>query len=225
MHTESSRYRSPSCFAKRRRAQGISLVIVLIALVVMSLATVGLTRLVDTSSLVVGNVAFKQGTTASADRAVETGIAWLQANNTGTTLFQNNTALGYYATSLEGLDISGTSSLATRVLVDWNGDGCAYATAGSFSACVSPSVADSQNGYTTRYLIARMCRTTGDPNATGNGCAKPVVNNIDTSPKRGELKYGEDKRFVTPAGPYFRIAVRAEGPRNTVSFTETFVHF
>ena len=27
------------------------------------------------------------------------------------------------------------------------------------------------------------------------------------------------------AGPYFRIIVRIEGPRNTVSYTESLVHF
>lgn len=206
-------------------AKGISMMIVLIALVVMSLAAVGLVRMVDTSSLVIGNIAFKQGTTAAADIAVETGITWLQANSAGTTLNENNTTRGYYATSLDELDISGRSSSPTRVLVDWNDDSCAYAASGSFSSCIDPTSENSQGDYTTRYVITRMCKTTGDSNASGNSCAKPVSNEGDTSPKRGELKYGEDKRFVSPAGPFFRIAVRSVGPRNTISYTETYVHF
>ena len=207
-----------------RAPRGIALMVVLIALLLMSLAAVGLIRMVDTSNLVVGNLAFKQGTTSSADLASEGAITWLQTN-AGATLFANNTNSGYYATSLTELDISGKSSIVTRVVVDWNGDNCAYAASGSFATCIAPTAANSNNGYTTRYVITRMCKTTGDPNATGNGCAKPVSSAVSESPKKGELKYGEDKRFSTTAGPYFRVVVRAEGPRNTVSFTETYVHF
>lgn len=208
------------------REQGVSMMIVLIALVVMSLAAVGLIRAVDTGALVVGNVAFKQATTSSADWAAEAAVAWLTAANAeAMSLNEDKPGSGYYAASLDELDPAGKSTSTTRVLVDWNDDGCAYAAEGTFSVCIKPSAPDSINGYTTQYVITRMCKTTGDPNATGNGCMKPVVNTNDTSPKRGELKYGEDKRFTMPVGPFFRIAARAEGPRNTVSYTETYVYF
>lgn len=208
-----------------KRQRGVSLMIVLIALVMMSLAAVGLIRMVDTGSLIAGNLAFKQSTTSAADRGVQDGIAWIGARLTGQTLFQNNTQAGYYASSLEELDITGKTWRASRVLVDWNDDNCAYALSESYATCIDPTARNSNNGYTTSYVITRMCKTAGDPNATGNGCAKPISNNSAQSPKKGELKYGEDKRFVAASGPYFRIIVRAEGPRNTVSFTETYVHF
>lgn len=211
--------------AHRRLQKGVSLIIVLVALVLLSLAAVGLIRMVDTGTLIAGNLAFKQGTTSFADRGAQAGIDWVQQRLTGTTLYENNTTAGYYASSLEELDITGKSSRTSRVLVDWNGDRCAYATSGTYASCIAPTPRNSNNGYTTSYVITRMCKTTGDPNATGNGCAKPISNSSSASPKRGELKYGEDKRFTTVAGPYFRVVVRSEGPRNTVSFTETYVHF
>jgi hypothetical protein len=204
---------------------------VLIALVLMSLAAVGLIRMVDTSTLVVGNLAFKQSTTSAADAGTELAINWIQANGTATALYDDNPVSGYYASSLAELDVTGKSTSTARVLVDWNADNCAYASSGSYTRCVTPSAENSSNGYSTRYVITRMCVTTGDPNATNsangvpNGCAKPVSSSSNTSPKKGELKYGEDKRFATTAGPYFRIVVRSEGPRKTVSFTETYVHF
>jgi type IV pilus assembly protein PilX len=46
-----------------------------------------------------------------------------------------------------------------------------------------------------------------------------------SSPIKGELNYAEAMRFASSAGPYFRIIVRVQGARNTVSFTETIVHF
>jgi Tfp pilus assembly protein PilX len=207
------------------RESGIALVVVLVAILLMAIAAVGLIRMVDTGSLIVGNLAFKQGTTSAADRSTEAAITWLQTNNAGALLYNNNTANGYYATSLSELDISGKSSSTARALIDWDGDGCAYATSGSYATCLTPSAENANNGYTTQYLIARMCKTSGDPNATGNGCSKPVSSSSNASPKKGELKYGEDKRFETPPGPYFRIVARSKGPRNTVSFTETYVHF
>jgi Tfp pilus assembly protein PilX len=208
-----------------RFQRGIALMVVLIALVLMSLAAVGLVRTVDTGNLVVGNLAFKQSTTSAADSATEGAISWVHLNAAGASLFDNDAANGYYATSLTALDVSGKSTDNSRVLVDWEGNNCAYAAAGSFASCITPSSPNTTNGYTSRHVITRMCKTTGAQNAAGNGCAKPVANGSASAPKRGEIKYGEDKRFTAPAGPYYRIVVRSEGPRKTVSFTETYVHF
>lgn len=210
-----------------RSEQGAALIVVLVAVVLLSIAAVGLIRMVDTGSLIVGNLAFKQGATSSADGAVERAINYLQSNGSGasTSLYNNSTSSGYYATSLAELDISGKSTTTTRSLVDWDGNSCAYASSGTYATCLAPSAANTSNDYETRYVIARMCKTTGDPNATSNNCAKPVITASDASPKKGELKYGEDKRFAAQYGPYFRIVVRSKGPRNTVSYTETYVHF
>lgn len=209
----------------KQTMRGVALIVVLIAVVLMSIAAIGLIRMVDTGSLIVGNLAFKQGATSAADRSTNNAITWIQANNIGTTLYNDNANNGYYATSLSELDIGGKSSSTARALIDWDGDNCAYASSGTFASCIRPATAGNYNGYATQYLIARMCKATGDPNATTNGCAKPVSTSTNASPKKGELKYGEDKRFQAQAGPYFRIVVRSKGPRNTVSYTETYVHF
>lgn len=201
--------------------QGISLFIVLIALILMSLSAVGLIRMVDTSSLVAGNLAFKQGATSAADRAVEEAIQWLATAATN----DDNANAGYYSTSYTALDISGKSTDTTRVLVDWKRDNCAYASASTYSTCIRPAAANSVNGYATQYLITRMCKTTGDVNAPGNSCLKPLSNTSSTPPAKGSLDYTNYTRFSSTAGPYFRIAVRSEGPRNTVSYTETYIHY
>jgi Tfp pilus assembly protein PilX len=208
-----------------RAQRGIALIFVLIALVLMSLAAVGLIRMVDTGNLVVGNLAFKQSTTSAADRGANEAVAWLQQNTGGTTKHNSKAAVGYYATSLTELDITGRSATTTRVLVDWNDDDCAYADTGSFSTCIAASDENSVDGYTTSYLITRVCKTAGDPNASSNSCARPVANGERVPPAKGSQDYTNYIRFGTTAGPYFRVVVRAQGPRNTASFTETYVHF
>lgn len=209
-----------------RHQRGMALAVVLVALLLMSIAAVGLVRMVDTGSLVIGNLAFKQSATSSSDQGVEAALTYLQPQLGGTVLYDDKTADGYYATSLSALDISGNlQSNNTRALVDWDGDNCAYAASSTYTTCLKSSAAVSFNDYESRYVIARMCKTTGDPNATTNNCAKPVATSSSASPKRGELKYGEDKRFEATPGPYYRVVVRTKGPRNTVSFTETYIHF
>lgn len=223
------------------RQRGLTLMIVLIALVSISLATVVLIRSVDTSTLVLGNLGFKQGTTASADNAVENASAWLtgRLSVAPTDLYDSRCASGctaqdptgaYYATSLDGLDISGHSTVATRILVDWDNNNCAYATSGSFAACIKASPAVSANGYTTSYVVTRMCNATGDPAAVGNNCARPTNMILSTRQiNKGGLDYGRHTVLTSAGGGsgfsalVFRIVVRSRGPRNTVSYTETYL--
>jgi len=51
----------------RTREQGVILFVALIVLVAMSLAGIALMRSVDTSVLVAGNLAYRQGATSVAD--------------------------------------------------------------------------------------------------------------------------------------------------------------
>jgi type IV pilus assembly protein PilX len=207
-----------------RRQAGISLMMVLICLAIMALAAVGLIRMIDSGSMIVGNVAFKQSTTSASDRAAQNAINWLLANAGGTTLFNDVAASGYYATSLSALDPSGNSTATTRVLVNWEDASC------SGASCISPSAVDgSIDGYRVQYVITRLCKAVGDPNPasnTGQSCSRPMSDSSAASTKRGELRYGDHARFGggTP-GPFYRIIARAAGPRNTVSLTETYVYF
>lgn len=204
-----------------RGEQGVSLFMVMIALVVMSLAAISLIRSVDTGSLIIGNLGFKRSATASADAATEVAIAWLNSNNGGTTLHTNISNLGYYASVAENLDFTGNNTgFNPRRTVNWPGAACS----GTYTECLTPRNLAATGDYSSSYLIERECRTAGDPNVSGNSCAKPVSTSTGSN-KRGEIKYGEDKRFSSTAGPFYRIIVRTAGPRNTVSFTETYVHF
>jgi type IV pilus assembly protein PilX len=200
--------------------KGISLVIVLIALVLMSLAAVGLVRMVDTGTLVIGNLAFKQATTSSTDREVARAAAALAGINTD----EDNAGLSYYATSYLALDVSGKSSDANKVLIDWAGNDCAGT---SNTGCLDPTEEDDTGDYKTRYLVTRMCRTAGAVGAAGNSCLRPIV--ATSSPpadRTGGGGYGGGSiRPGTEAGPLFRVIVRSVGPRNSISYTETYIHF
>lgn len=216
--------------------RGLSLIVVLLALVTLAFASVALIRAIDTGTLVMGNLSFKKAATTSSDQPVDTAITWLQSNLTGTTLHNDVTASAYYAASIDSLDPTGNSRPATgipaRPFVDWGGNSCGgCVAAGTCSSCIAPSAATATaDGYTHRYLITRLCKCAGDPNGncpggTANICPAPTVATTSASPKRGELKYGENVRFTGTNSTFFRIIVRTEGARNTASVTETYVHF
>jgi Tfp pilus assembly protein PilX len=191
----------------RSRARGAVLFIALIVLVAMTLAGIAIMRSVDTATLIAGNIAFKQGTVASADDGIERAYQWLLANRAS--LATTNTAQGY------------TSNLITPT---WTS---ASAWTNSVTAGTDPAT-----GNTISYVIHRMCFCAdmgyNDPCAasptTQNQCAleNPVATAMP-APEQGDsfttgtAVYGADSKV------YYRITVRSSGPRGTVSYIQAMV--
>jgi hypothetical protein len=224
----------------RRRAQrGLSLIFTLIALVLLMLISVALVRSVDTMALVMGNLGFKQDTTNSSSNGTsgaEAAIAYITTNYD--TLIADIPTKGYYASSLDDLDPTGSARDASLAIIDWDEDNCASAASGAYNGTcktASPKVdvkdASGKVVGSAKYLIARLCSAPGSPTGLDSSgkpvvCSKPPSVGTSTAEARGEIS---GKSYMRPdvsvVGPYFRIVVRAVGGRNTVSFTETIVHF
>jgi len=223
-----------SVYAYPKRQRGVVLILTLIVLVAMTLAAIALVRSVDTGNVVAGNMAFKEGATQAGDAGTEAAIAYLRTGGAGgipiagdTPSFSDNPAKGYYATGLD-LDMTGNSHDPTRGLVDWDFNNCNGASAAACKTpCCSPSLNAGADNQVT-YIITRLCSKsgvqTGDPSAAGNDCVTFLAQG-GQSPKRSELKYGLDRRFALVPIEFYRITSRVKGPRNTVSYVETVVHF
>jgi Tfp pilus assembly protein PilX len=215
--------------AARRAQRGISLLFALMALVILGLGAVALTRSVDTGTLIMGNLAFKQDTMAASSAGAEQAIAWLQANtgSTLTVLDSEDPTRGYYASAKDTLDPTGNRTSATNqlTLVNWDGSNCSSYASGSFLSCdVIPFTSPTKvNGNTIQWVITRLCDSEGAPSPT-NLCVRPAAAATSTANDRGELAPG-GRISSGIAGPYYRVIVRVQGPRNTVSYTESLVHF
>ena len=239
MHMQAFRFPNPTASARRQR--GVSLLFALLTLVALMLSTLALVRSVDTGALMVGNVGFKQDATAAADQAARAAIDWLTANknslNVGSEA-SNATPNGYYANNQEfladgvtarppvdatGQQIAGNS----RRLIDWDRDSCRGAVPGSFTDCTIVPVNGTDVGdNTVRYVIFRMCSKAGDYSTDSSiQCAKHTGTGEVAAEDHGDLSYVGRAVDSASATPYFRILVRVAGARNTVSFTETLVHF
>lgn len=219
-------------FNARRPDRGMSLIFALMGLSVLLLCAAALVRSVDTGVLVLGNLGFKRDATVSSDQTAERAISWLSSNPAALD-FDGSANSGYYASSYSNLDPTGSNTAnASRAVIDWDGDGCSSYGTGSFSTCLRPlSPAVTINGNTSQYLVTRLCYSAGAPSAT-NDCAvvssTPSVN--PDNPAKNSVDYGHQRLNPLPipsgsSGTYYRIIVRTKGAKDTVSFTETIVHF
>jgi type IV pilus assembly protein PilX len=209
----------------RSASRGASLLFALLTLAAMSLAAVALVRSVDTASLVAGNLGFKQASVAATGQAAEAAIARLVALRAASQLDAVRAGEAYYPTAFENLDIRDRSTAATRAVVDWNGDGCATPYTAGFANCLASRPVPTLVGNDARYVITRLCASAGAPTG-GNFCAKPVNSSLSEGVGRGGLGYPSGRGgTIVDAGPYYRIVVRTVGARNTVSYTESIVHF
>ena len=185
------------------RQKGVVLFIVLIMLVAMTLAGIGLMRSVDTSTIIAGNLAFKQSSLQAADQGVEQSYQWLFANAGTGVLNNDNPAQGF-------------SSASPLIEPDW-GDPANWANA--------VTLAQDAANNTVSYLIHRMCT---EANTVYNGSNGGIANQCALytgSGSSGGSSKGVAPGITVAANPqlYYRITARAVGPRNTQSITQTMV--
>jgi len=214
-----------STYARGSRQRGASMLFALMALVLLGFAAVALTRSVDTATVVMGHLNAKQDTIVAAAGGAEQAITWLQTNINNPIVNADSPANGYYASSRDGLDPTGlkTSAADKRPVINWDGN-CLGLDAAVYSTCdVLPVIGAAVNGNGIKWVITRLCDATG-PASGANLCLRPVGTSSGSSMDRGELTSG-GRISGTVASPYFRVIVRVEGPRNTVSYTESLIHF
>lgn len=179
------------------RQKGMALFIALIALIVLSLAGIALVRSVDTSNVIAGNLAFRQGSLHATDVGIETAYNTLGTitSSSPDANYPSGCATGsctYYALKQEAVDSRGIPTV-----INW---------ANVPSATVNSS-------YTVKYVIDRTC--------TGTLPVTDLVGKCSTS---GSTVTGSKKSgapvFSTGELVYYRVTVQVTGPRNTTSFVQ-----
>jgi Tfp pilus assembly protein PilX len=209
----------------KTRQQGISLIVVLIGLVIITFAAIALLRSTDTSTLVAGNLSFKKAALSSGDAGTEAAIAWLDANSAGVTLHSDDAADGYYATSSNSCDLTGSRTPDDPADdVDWTGTdpGADCQMEG-----VTAAVAGVTPGYAVSYVINRMCNSAGDPSsALAPSGGAMICSSADSTSAMSSTQVGPSysrRPFTGGSQTYYRITTRITGPRNTVRYVQAFV--
>lgn len=212
----------------RHRQRGMSLLFTLLALVTLTIAAAALARSVYTGTLVIGNIGFKNDGVLAGAVATDNALTWLNGNISGSTLDANGgEGSGYYAALPGRLDPTGSRTSVTDrwSVIDWDGN-CMGLSSSQVADCNSkPNIsATTINGNQIKWVAFRMCTATGSSTAATNNCIFPAGAGGTAATEQGEVRAG-GRIGPPPAAPYFQVYVRIEGPRNTVAYTETIVHF
>lgn len=206
------------------RQRGVVLLFGLVVMVALAVAALAIVRSVTTGTQVMGAIAFKNDATAAAAAGAEAAVKWIQANAGGSGLDSDRANVGYYASSMDALDATGnvSDSSAPLRIVKWGGR-CESASGAYLNCNTFPSEPIIVNGNQVQWVITRLCAGPGSPGGS-NPCAMPPKATVNHVNDRSEVTGNNRFKDVTGT-PYFRIIVRAEGPRNTVSTIEQLVHF
>jgi len=176
----------------------ISMLIAVIVLVATLLAAIALMRSVDTANVVAGSMTFRQGGVQEAEKAYEAAKALLATLAGGES---DKPESGYYASVQTS---NGGASIPPQL------------TTGSPYTGVGSVVGATNNVF---YVVERLCPAAGKADASL--CIAPDVS-ITAGSSANQMS---DTAFalhgVTAA---FRLTVRVDGPKNTVSFVQTILH-
>lgn len=202
-----------SAIGQTRRAsaqRGVVMIVALIVLVAMSLGGAAILRSVDTSTLIAGNIAFKQRTLQGADAGLEVAVKWISDNRTN---LNNDSPGNAYFSSITG----GAAGALQR-----------FAWENSNSWANAKLVGVDAAGNTVHYLIHRMCTQPGlAKDAPGQLCGtdrgNPSSGGAIAAPSEGASMASGSSAYTSPPKLYLRVTVRSTGPRNAVSFVQAMV--
>ena len=189
----------------------------------MTLAGIAMIRSTDTGNVVSGNIAFRQAALQEADVGVDAAFTALTTGVITSTT--TNATPRYYATmqtaaTAPALGASGVPSyIAAMTPGDAVGTADAYGGTG-FSATT---------GNRVRFVIERMCNRvpvtltspttpaeikdnclTYNPASEGNSSAKSLEVTLSS---------------IVTTIVYYRVTVRVDGPRNTLSMAQSIIRF
>jgi Tfp pilus assembly protein PilX len=206
--------------------RGISLLVVLVALVIIGFAAIALLRSSDTGTLIIGNLGFQKTALAAGDAGTEAAVQWLVDNADGADLFDDIGASGYFATSADNCDLTGAGTPDNAADdVQWVGGDPGNACNMVAVVAAPPGVAP---GYTVRYVINRVCNAAGDPNSimAADGVTPMACSNLTGTGGEGSTRMGAsygNMPLVAGAQTYYRITTRVDGPRSTVRYAQALV--
>jgi len=188
-----------------RAQRGVTLIIALIVLVAMTLAGVAMMRSVDTGTIVVGNIAFRQATIHSADQGLQQGFNFISANSGTAALYNDDNTLGVGSKGY--WSSTPTTERNWMNPNEWNN--AAVINAGNPDA----------SGNVVYYAIERLCQ---DPNVanTSTICAATPDNTAIT----GEgIDASGANYFTRPPATHYRITSKSVGPRNSITIVQMLI--
>ena len=207
-----------SCTRRRSRAaqRGVVLLLSLIALGIVLILAATLVRSFQSSMFTAGNIGFKRDMQNQSELAADQVLP----------VFRN----GLLSTSAQRAATTGSLNYSAQMLAT-NSRGiptALFASDSTFGASwTAADLTIPNNGGTIRYLVDRMCSTTGNEATLSSASCQLAA---DTMPKGADStnQIGPDRQSAcptcvsaTPQNIVYRLSIRVTGPRGTQSFFQT----
>jgi len=210
---------------------GIVLFFALLALAVMSIASVALIRSVDTNALLSGNLVFRQSANTTSNVALE-GITETIAKSVSLTASTaNHPTLGYYANCSQ-FDTQPDEQACDGnrlTMVTWDGNNSALVPTQTDGNDEIRNGVDRQ-GNEIRYVVERMCNYTQAELAAGSAVSDASRCMMASSPSNGQkCSHNANNRelfrqcVTSSDSPLYRVTLRITGPKNTVTYMQSFI--
>jgi type IV pilus assembly protein PilX len=181
------------------RQRGVVLLLCLIVLVILLAGGVAVVRSMNTSLTSAGNLAFRRDLVNQGERAVSVVLAEFSSNGALVNATDDVPAQNFKATKLE----NNPQGVPLALL-----DEKAFKTVGT----VDKDIKDADAQISIRYVIDRLCTSTGP--ATSTGCvqssAAPAGGTASPTPPP-----------TPPTATIYRLSLRVTGPRDTQVFTQS----
>ena len=194
--------------ASRLVQRGTALPIALVMVTVMAMASIGLVRMIDSSTLLARNASFQRDAVNRNQIAIRTAIGEFEAEAGKHFAMLKNTeadALGQAGGFAYSAIALPTDSAGVPLAIK---DDASFVAA--FGALASTSAIASGEGMQTVYLIERLC-SLQEP-AADNHCAMSSTRVPDNCSRCSSVS--------TPRTPVFRVTARTNGPRGVEALSQ-----
>lgn len=203
----------------RKSQHGIVLIFALITLVILLIGAVAISRSLNSSQFAIGNIGFKRDLTNQGERALRAAMEAVRTGGALASITTRNTDLAsanYKATMLP----TNAQGIPNALLSDTT-----FLTVGVTSNDITINEASGAERLRVRYVIDRLATTTG--NCSSSTCT--MVNQsvfgggssewINSQTNSGAANNANPS--AVPEQPIFRITLRIQGARNTMSFFQS----
>ena len=175
----------------------------LLLLIPMTLASLSLSRSVDTGNVIAGNLGFRHAATHSGEIGIEAAIHFLQQSLKDNRDFMQDSEGYRHCVGVGcngGLDSEDPSTHPDKTWNEYWDQALA-----SYSSCVQGCNMLLDDDPEIRYVIQRLCNAEGE-------CAIPPYMRGTMTGTPGLISTGQS---------YFRITCRVKGPGNSTTFLQT----
>lgn len=210
---------------------GVVLFFALLALAVMSIAAVALIRSVDTNALLAGNLVFRQSANTTTNVALEVITESITKSVNLSASTANHPSQGYYAncSQFDNQPDAQICDGARLTTVTWDNANSALAPNQTDGNDEIHNGIDRQ-GNEIRYVVERMCNYSQAELNAGNALSDASRCMMASSPSVGQ-KCSHNRNnlelfkqcIANSDSPLYRVTLRINGPKNTVTFMQSFI--